>query len=225
MEKETGDRILKEIRDRKGGILPRPYDREYRISNPIENYWLPEGSLGIPKGDPRKKKYERSAANIFVREICPGLSSKTYAKLAKKRARAAGAGSVCIGVVNDPLVSHHFCVVDYSPHKYHAESVQEMPNALCSKNALIIDPWMNISCNFHEYPAFIIKKLCKWSCNEKYIVRNGKLYDASLPFLQRILSGRLEFVSYWKRFGCSSDDEADNEEIEIFYQDFLASAF
>jgi hypothetical protein len=77
-----------------------------------------------------------------------------------------------IGSVQAPG-DHAFCVVDYPSSAGCPQHIQDM-NWYLWEDAWVIDPWMNISCAFHEFPSKALVKFQVWSPQGKRILYGDK---------------------------------------------------
>lgn len=75
---------------------------------------------------------------------------------------------------------HCFCVADYLPHSGSPKHVKDMFMD-DSEGAWVIDPWMNISCRFKDYPGMAASKLAEWSDQGKHIIYRKTPLDNQAP--------------------------------------------
>lgn len=95
------------------------------------------------------------------------------AQLVKKHKKAVHIGKICAPG------NHTFCIVGYPPGVPSPESIRFMYKR-CYKDAWVIDPWMNVSCPFTEYPLRAANKFANWSIQGKHIIfgrKEPKPYD------------------------------------------------
>jgi hypothetical protein len=160
MNQPEGDKILQAVR--------QSYATGHKSSNKLYN---------ISKSDQTKlytRDENRTIADILIKAMRAGTIPKdTKAGNCEEMAREAqrlttqAGHTALIGNVTKPG-DHAFCVVDYTPGNNPAH-VNDMINTN-APNAWIIDPWMNISCKFTDYPAMAEQKLAKWANDGKDII-------------------------------------------------------
>lgn len=171
MDQADGDAILREVRGY--------YKFGYKSSDKI--YVLND----VQKANKNllekahRREMDRNRSEYFMRH---GDSDMTFGNAPDMARRAAEAvtkrgGVAHLGKVCSPG-SHTFCVSDYPAGVMTPGCVADM----CEYDhvrAWIIDPWMNVSCRFSEYPARAATKLAIWSSQGKHIIfrRDKKAYD------------------------------------------------
>jgi hypothetical protein len=84
---------------------------------------------------------------------------------------AATGSATHLGIVSPEFGRRHaFCVAGYEPHDRVELHVKDMSEAGWCANAWVIDPWLNVSCPFHDYPKEAKKKFRHWSNQKKYTI-------------------------------------------------------
>lgn len=166
MIEETATKILQGVREY--------YSRGFKSSNKI--YVLnEEQSLDA---DMVAKAQWRNENRLIALSIISDLRKKrkisgSVANCHEMAMSAAGvvirAGSTAhLGVIEAPG-DHSFCVADYCPESNGPKHVQDMFR-YDDPEARIIDPWMNITCRFSEYPALATARFRHWSSQGKHII-------------------------------------------------------
>jgi hypothetical protein len=137
------------------------------------------------------KAYDRSIKAELAKELIQGGERKivgyaagTSLDMALSAAEeVTAAGSVAYIAVVHGKTNHFFCVADYPQGTATPAHVKDMSDWSCPAAGIadpwIIDPWMNISCRFQNYPGAVASKLAKWSNEGKRIQdeRELKLHD------------------------------------------------
>ena len=165
----------------------------------------------------RAKAERRNLANDDIARLGPGQFSRRLAVAAIDMAYALEHDS-CFGFVEG--VRHWFCIVDYRPNQRDGypvqdgvDRVQDMPFNEGWEGAWIIDPWMNISCRYADYPVRVRAKFHKWALDGKYIltdIRGARVVtdQSDRTFIRRFLNSKIYITSpkmvqlpeerYWK---------------------------
>jgi hypothetical protein len=88
---------------------------------------------------------------------------------------AASGSTAHLGIVFPKVGRRHaFCVAGYEPHARSDLHIRDMSEEGWCANAWVIDPWMNVSCPFQDYPAQAKMKFRQWSRQSKYIITHPR---------------------------------------------------
>lgn len=172
MDQFTGDRILRVVREH--------YSSGFKSSNKI---YVLDGSQKkdeklAGQAHRRREKAEKSLEDIRkVRSSLVRSYEATSGNCPHMALRSAGevinaGSSTHIGWISAPG-DHAFCVADYTPHVGSPKRVEDMFKDDCA-GAWVIDPWLNISCPFKEYPARAKSQFELWSGRGKRILHGER---------------------------------------------------
>lgn len=198
MNFELGNNILKEVRDRHR--MHKSLDKEYCNRGD----WAPEGTfVGNPyegQSEARwmeftRRHLRRNCYNVWARfRVQHGLHRVFDSN---DLARAAGEKVLrtehyyCLASIGG-LANHHFCVAGYIPDNGSPNSVEDMSDY--DGSALVIDPWMNICCNFTEYHVKAKQKFMFWSFHDKRVIKQDTVFDPiDWAFVVPFFTGPLRF--------------------------------
>lgn len=166
MEENTGLQILEKTRAR------------YKYGNKSPNKFYASGTA---------KAYNRNLKAELAKELIQngdrkivGYAAGTSLDMALSAAEEVIAvGSVAYIAVIQAMTNHFFCVADYPQGTATPSHVQNMYDWCCPDAGMadpwIIDPWMNVSCRFQNYPMAVTSKLAKWSHEGKRIQEDRRL--------------------------------------------------
>jgi hypothetical protein len=171
MEQNAGNEILESVREVAMGIH-KPFDIVYlRARSPLDRRFL-ESSIG-------RQHYRSYLSGIAYDDAFLRASDPVrLAILAADEVQGRGS-KACLGRIDAKSVYHAFCVADYQPDD---ESPKRL-GAMTFKDdteAWVIDPWMNISCSFSDYPSKVKEKAVKWEMRGKRIISRDSIQIADV---------------------------------------------
>lgn len=157
-----GDRILLEVRNY--------YRRGYKTADKI---YVGRGAVAHAKRQLRATNqglaHRLISDGLVVGRNCLVADAYDMATLAAEMVGTSGS-TAHIGIVSPPNGRRHaFCVAGYAPNARSPMCVREMSKEVC-QSAWVIDPWMNVSCSFQNYPTQAEMKFTRWSQQGKHIV-------------------------------------------------------
>lgn len=161
MDENTGKEILESVREI-AMATHKPFNVVYsRARSPLDRRFL-ESAIG--RQHYRSYLAGKEYDDAFLRASDPVRLAILAADEVHRRGSAA-----CIGRVDADLAYHAFCVAGYQPTARPVKNIASMAFH-DSTDAWIIDPWMNISCHFSEYPNMLKIKVVKWDMQQKRII-------------------------------------------------------
>lgn len=198
LDKEDGYTIIKDVRKEYGTV--KPINKIYILDK------VPQcgDEQLLEKAKAHNDLLERNIDEGEYRKVKPALYVTNPSFQMAKDAMSAVKKldyMVCIGGITMSLKnygSHCFCVVNYKPHDGSPLHVQNMAFDEKAEGALVIDPWLNVSCKFAKYRKEATDKFIRWSDRGKRINRFTPHNPISVSWSGAFFLGTLKFFDVYQ---------------------------
>jgi len=144
----------------------------------------------VVEGAIRNRALSTERAWALPRQLRAGRCGE-YAELAIHFAELLGFSAWAFVADNSACgADHAFCVFGLDSHLSEFFPLQAMCANL-NVGAIVCDPWMNIVCDYAEYPSALYAKACVWSDQRKAILLHDSQLCVPVDWAGRVLSGHV----------------------------------